>query len=81
MGKARAIVMRGNGAVTAGASLEDAVVLTWYLEDAARVEFEARAAGIAEAGVILGEAEVTQRATWSGAILDRMWVYLTTPRH
>lgn len=80
MGKARAIVMRGNGAVTAGGSLEEAVVLTWYLEDAARVEFEARAAGIAEGGVILGEAEVAQRATWSGAILDRMWAYLTTPQ-
>jgi len=80
MAAARAIVMRGNGAVTAGGSLEEAVVLTWYLEDAARVEFEARAAGIAEGGVILGEAEVAQRATWSGAILDRMWAYLTTPQ-
>ena len=80
MAAARAIVMRGNGAVTAGGSLEEAVVLTWYLEDAARIEFEARAAGIAEGGVILGEAEVAQRATWSGAILDRMWAYLTTPQ-
>ncbi|KRE23236.1 aldolase [Bosea sp. Root483D1] len=78
MGAARAIVMRGNGAVTAGKSLEEAVVLTWYLEDAARIEFEARAAGIAESGAILGEAEAAQRATWSGAILDRMWAYLTT---
>jgi HCOMODA/2-hydroxy-3-carboxy-muconic semialdehyde decarboxylase len=77
MGTARAIVMRGNGAVTAGGSLEEAVVLTWYLEDAARVEFEARAAGIAETGAVFSEAEAAQRATWSGAILDRMWAYLT----
>lgn len=80
MGAARAIVMRGNGAVTAGKSLEEAVVLTWYLEDAARVEFEARAAGIAETGVVFGEAEAAQRATWSGAILERMWAYLTAAR-
>lgn len=80
MGAARAIVMRGNGAVTAGGSLEEAVVLTWYLEDAARVEFEARAAGIAETGVVFGEAEAAQRATWSGAILERMWAYLTAAR-
>ncbi|WP_236846459.1 MULTISPECIES: class II aldolase/adducin family protein [unclassified Bosea (in: a-proteobacteria)] len=80
MGPARAIVMRGNGAVTAGTSLEEAVVLTWYLEDAARVEFEARAAGIAETGVVFGEAEAAQRATWSGAILERMWAYLTAAR-
>ncbi|HEV7336199.1 MAG TPA: class II aldolase/adducin family protein [Bosea sp. (in: a-proteobacteria)] len=77
MGPARAIVMRGNGAVTAGTSLEEAVVLTWYLEDAARVEFEARAAGIAESGVILSEAEAAQRATWAGAIRERMWAHLT----
>ncbi|MDU0342911.1 class II aldolase/adducin family protein [Bosea rubneri] len=77
MGPARAIVMRGNGAVTAGASLEEAVVLSWYLEDAARVEFEARAAGIAESGVILSEAEAAQRATWAGAIRERMWAHLT----
>jgi len=80
MGGARAIVMRGNGAVTAGKSLEEAVVLTWYLEDAARVEFEARAAGIAETGAVFGEAEAAQRATWSGAILERMWAYLTSAR-
>lgn len=78
LGPARAIVMRGNGAVTAGTSLEEAVVLSWYLEDAARVEFEARAAGIAESGVILSEAEAAQRATWAGAIRERMWAFLTS---
>src|SRR5690606_17687912 len=42
-----AVVMRGNGAVTAGPSLEDAVVLAWYLEDAARIELQLRSAGLA----------------------------------
>ncbi|HVW67983.1 MAG TPA: class II aldolase/adducin family protein, partial [Steroidobacteraceae bacterium] len=35
---ARAIVLRGNGAVTVGRSLQEACVLAWYLEDSARVE-------------------------------------------
>ena len=78
MGAARAVVMRGNGAVTAGASLEEAVVLTYYLEDAARVEFESRAIGFADIGPFLNEDEASRRANWSGAILDRMWAYLTT---
>lgn len=79
MGTSRAIVMRGNGVITAGPSLEEAVVLCWYLEEAARVEFEVRAIGLADAGAILSEAEAAQRATWSGAILERMWQFLTNP--
>src|SRR5271154_342082 len=47
MGGARAIVMRGNGAITAGASIEEAVALAWYLEDAARVELAVLNTGIA----------------------------------
>ena len=43
---ARAIVMRGNGAVAVGASLEEAVVMAWYLEDAARVELAVLGAGV-----------------------------------
>ncbi|MBL8644824.1 MAG: class II aldolase/adducin family protein [Rhodospirillaceae bacterium] len=76
MGSARAIVMRGNGVVTAGASLEEAVVLTWYLEDAARVELDCLAAGISDAGLLSAD-EAAARATWSGRILERMWDYLT----
>src|SRR5690606_8442459 len=45
LGSPPAIVMRGNGAVTAGRTLAEAVVLAWYLEDAARVELDCLAAG------------------------------------
>lgn len=76
LGDARAIVMRGNGAVVAGASIEEAVVLTWYLEDAARIELESRRCGAAELGLLSAE-EAARRATWSGRILERMWDYLT----
>lgn len=76
MGPASAIVMRGNGAVIAAQSLQHAVVLAWFLEDAARVELECLAAGIAEGGLMTVE-EATERATWAGRIAERMWDYLT----
>ena len=75
MGSAAAIVMRGNGVVTAGLSLPDAVVLTWYLEDAARIELDCD--GAATPAVPLTDAEAMQRATRAGRIFERMWDYLT----
>jgi HCOMODA/2-hydroxy-3-carboxy-muconic semialdehyde decarboxylase len=76
LGNRRAILMRGNGAVIVGESIEAAVVLSWYLEDAARVELDCLAAGAGET-CLLSEQESRQRATWSGRILERMWDYLT----
>ncbi len=76
MGDNPAVVLRGNGAVVAADSLERAVVLTWYLEDAARVELAVRAAGLASAGALSPE-QVSARAVWGGGILERMWEYLT----
>jgi HCOMODA/2-hydroxy-3-carboxy-muconic semialdehyde decarboxylase len=76
LGDRRAIVMRGNGAVIVGGSLEVAVVLSWYLEDAARIELDCLAAGTADTG-LLSESEAHARATWSGRILERMWEFLT----
>ena len=70
-----AIVLRGNGAVVAAESLERAVVLTWYLEDAARVELAVRSSGIAGGG--LSREQAAGRATWSGRIGERMWEYMT----
>jgi HCOMODA/2-hydroxy-3-carboxy-muconic semialdehyde decarboxylase len=76
LGDARAILMRGNGVVTAGESLEEAVVLTWYLEDTARVELDCLAAGMHDVGLI-GTEQARERATWSGRIRERMWDHLT----
>ena len=78
LGDGPGIVLRGNGAVTVGATIEEATVLCWYLEDSARVELDLR--GIVNPGVSLtelSEAEAERRATWDGAILERMWAYLT----
>ncbi|WP_280113384.1 aldehyde dehydrogenase family protein [Lutibaculum baratangense] len=48
MGRSAGVLMRGNGAVTAGASLQEAVVLAWYLEDMCRVESLALSTGLSE---------------------------------
>jgi HCOMODA/2-hydroxy-3-carboxy-muconic semialdehyde decarboxylase len=77
LGQGRGILMRGNGMVTAGSSLEESVVLTWYLEDAARIELDALASGCAESAPVFSEAEAKARATWDGRIRERMWDYLT----
>lgn len=76
MGTNAGLLMRGNGAVTAGASLEEATVLAWYLEDMCRVELAARAAGLADAPAIT-EKDAGERATRAGRIIERMWDYLT----
>jgi len=75
LGSARAIVMRGNGAICVGGSLEEAVVMAWYLEDAARVELEVLATGLD--GRVLSAVEAADRAVTSGRIIERMWDWLT----
>lgn len=75
LGSARAIVMRGNGAVAVGASIEEAVVMAWYLEDAARVELAVLSSG--RAGLELDAAEARDRAITTGLIIERMWDWLT----
>jgi len=75
LGDAAAIVMRGNGVVVAAPSVEDAVVLTWYLEDAARIELDCLAAGIAP--IRASAEDARKRATRSGRIFERMWDFLT----
>jgi HCOMODA/2-hydroxy-3-carboxy-muconic semialdehyde decarboxylase len=75
LGSARAIVMRGNGAVAVGASIEEATVMAWYLEDSARVELAVLGTGIE--GRLLTPAEAKDRAVTSGRIVERMWDWLT----
>lgn len=77
LGTGRAVVMRGNGTVMAADSLRLALVLTWYLEDAARLELEVRKAGLDRESVQLTRDECSRRATTAGGIVERMWEYLT----
>lgn len=75
LGPARGIVMRGNGAVTVGASIEEAVVMAWYLEDAARVDLAVLGTGLD--GKEFTPAEAGDRATTAGRLIERMWDWLT----
>ena len=77
MGDSNALVMRGNGLVIAAESLAQAVSLTWYAEDAAKLELAVLAAGLAQESVILSADERQRRATTAGGIFERMWDYLT----
>ena len=74
LGASRAIVLRGNGAVTVGTSLPEACVLAWYLEDAARVALDVLASG--QPGVVFDAEEAAARATTQGRIFERMWDWL-----
>ncbi|NYT38660.1 class II aldolase/adducin family protein [Allopusillimonas soli] len=76
LGSGPAVVMRGNGVVTAAATLEKAVVLTWYLEDAARIELQLRSAGLAGEDGIVDPRAARLRATEAGRIFERMWDFL-----
>lgn len=76
MGAGNALVMRGNGAVVCADTLEKAVVLTWYLEDAAKLELSVRSAGIEAQSVVLTPDECKARAVSAGLIFERMWDHL-----
>ncbi|WLD65499.1 class II aldolase/adducin family protein [Pseudomonas sp. OVF7] len=77
LGRSQALVMRGNGAIVVGGSLVEVLTLNFYLEDAARIELQLLAAGVADHAPLLSHAEAQQRATNSGRIFERMWDYLT----
>lgn len=72
MADSPAIVTRGNGAVVAADSIEKAVTLAWFLEDAARVERDIRAMGFDPESGLLDEAEIRDRTVWTGGVSERM---------
>ncbi|RSZ30810.1 class II aldolase/adducin family protein [Variovorax beijingensis] len=76
MGDLNAIVMRGNGVVVAAESLPQVVSLTWFLEDAARLELAVLSAGLEPESAVLAASERERRATATGGIFERMWEYL-----
>lgn len=75
LGDARAIVMRGNGVVLTGATVEESIVMAFYLEEAAKTELAVMAAGGDPKVLTPEQAEV--RSVSSGRIYERMWDYLT----
>lgn len=77
LGESLAVVMRGNGAVTVGENLAQAVTAAWYLEDACRVELAVLASGAAAQAPLLTADQAQKRAVWAGNTAERMWDYLT----
>ncbi len=75
LGPGRAVVMRGNGAITAGADLREALSYAFFLEDAAKIDLAVRAAGGGAREYTAEEAEA--RDIGSGGLFGRMWEYLT----
>ena len=78
LGDLNAIVLRGNGVVVAGDTLEQAVVLSWFLEDAARLERDVRSMGFGPQSGLLSPDEIVARTVWAGGVVERMWRWLTS---
>jgi HCOMODA/2-hydroxy-3-carboxy-muconic semialdehyde decarboxylase len=77
LGDARAIVMRGNGAVCVGPTVEESVVMAFYLEEAAGTELAVLAAGDGATSVCFTAEQAAVRATGAGRIYERMWDFMT----
>jgi HCOMODA/2-hydroxy-3-carboxy-muconic semialdehyde decarboxylase len=77
LGQAPALLMRGNGAVTVGATVGEAVARMWVLEASARMNSVAAAAGTPAA---LPDHEQAARRAVSTEILGRVWADLRDGR-
>ena len=77
LGGARAVVMRGNGCILTGATVEEAIVMAFYLEEAAKTELAVMTTGKEDESVVLSDREARSRAVSSGRIFERMWEYLS----
>lgn len=76
LGAGNAIVMRANGAVVVGSDLVEAVALSWFLEEAARVEVSLMQMGADGDHTLLTADETVARQVTSGRVYERMWEHL-----
>jgi HCOMODA/2-hydroxy-3-carboxy-muconic semialdehyde decarboxylase len=77
LGDARGIVMRGNGAVTIGETIEESVVMAFYMEESAATELAVIAAGEPDDAVTFTAEQAAVRATGTGRIYERLWDYMS----
>lgn len=77
MGDSPGIVLRGLGAVTAGADIKQALCLAWFLEDMARLELAMLSSGQADQAPVYTTEEALGLASWSGNVAERAWDHLT----
>ena len=76
LGSGKAIVMRANGAVVCGENLVEAVALSWFLEEAARVEVGLMHMKQDGDHTLLTPDETAARQVTAGRVYERMWEYL-----
>ena len=74
LGISRAIVLRGNGAVTVGASVKEAACHAFFLEDAALVELAVLSTS--EAAVPYTAEQAERRGNADKSLYDRMWEFM-----
>lgn len=72
----RALVLRGNGAITVGRTMAEAAMFALFLEEAAVAENVARLQRRPR-DLLLSAAEIEARGSLEGNIVPRMWEYLT----
>lgn len=79
LGTGRAVVLRGNGLVACGSSVEEAAVFVFYLDQAARTELSVLAcAGHPDTDPVeFTPEEAAARDTGGGMIYERMWDFMT----
>ena len=70
-------MMRGNGCILTGGTVEEAIVMAFYLEEAAKTELAVMATGQENKSQIYTSEQAKARAVTSGDIFERMWDYLT----
>lgn len=68
-----ALLMRGNGAVTLGASVPEAVTRLWLLDVSARMILQARGAGLPKE---LSDSEIASWQRSAPELMPRLWAYL-----
>lgn len=74
LGNGYACVLKGNGAVTVGRNVGEAVARMWILEESCRITLAAAAAGLMP--VALTEDEQNAWFETGAELLDRIWDYL-----
>jgi HCOMODA/2-hydroxy-3-carboxy-muconic semialdehyde decarboxylase len=74
LGDGYACVLKGNGAVTVGRNVGEAVARMWILEESCRLTLAASAAGLMP--VALTEEEQNAWFATGAELLDRIWDYL-----
>ena len=72
LGPAKAIILRGHGAVVVGHSIKEACILALYLEESARLQVEAIKLGTPKF-VARQEAERIAKRTFKAASTERAW--------